>query len=145
ATPKAIRSLSLALLQEKFWGVQAEIAGALGRAGAASAREALVEGLRQVAHAKVRRAIFEALGNYSDPGILAEIQGLYATEESYFAEAEALRSLGRMRNPVLLGVLQDALKRDTWNDVIRCAALDAVAALRLPESIEILKKYARRG
>jgi len=26
-SPKAVRALALALLQEKFWGVQAEIAG----------------------------------------------------------------------------------------------------------------------
>src|SRR5207244_11835223 len=105
---------------------QVESAGALGKAGAASAREALIEGLRQVAHPKTRRAIFEALGGYSDPTVLAEIQGLYTTEESYFAEAEAIRSLGRMLNPAMLGVLQDSLKRDSWNDILRCAALAAI-------------------
>ncbi|OGR90470.1 MAG: hypothetical protein A2992_07380 [Elusimicrobia bacterium RIFCSPLOWO2_01_FULL_59_12] len=145
ASPKAIRSLALALIQEKFWGVQGEIAGALGRAHALSAMEALMEGLRQVSHPKVRRAIFEALGNYSHPAVAAEIQRLYAREPSYFAESDAIRSLGKMRNPALLGLFKDLLKRESWNDVLRCAALDAIAALKLPDSVEILMTYSRRG
>jgi aminopeptidase N len=145
ASPKAVRTLSMALLQEKFWGVQVEIAGSLGRAGTPAALDGLREGLRQISHPKVRRAILEALGNYPQPSVQTELQSLYEREASYFAEADAIRSLGKMRDPGLLGPLKEMAKRDSWNDILRSAALDAITALRLPESIEILKTYTRPG
>jgi aminopeptidase N len=142
-SPRAIRALALALLQEKFWGVQVEIAGALGKAETMGAMDALLEGLRQIAHPKVRRGIFEALGHYSNPRVLSEVQSLYEREPSYLAEADAIRTLGKMRNPEVLGLLKELVKRDSWNDVLRCAALDAIAALKVPESITILMNYTR--
>jgi aminopeptidase N len=141
--PKAVRALALALLQEKFWGVQVEIAGALGQTGSMEAMDALLEGLRQVNHPKVRRAIFEGLSHYSNARVLAEVQAVYEREPSYFAEAEAIRTLGKMRSPDVLGLLKELAKRPSWNDVLRSAALDAVAALRLPESAEILIAHTR--
>lgn len=145
ATPKAISSLAMALMQEKFWAVQAEIALALGKANTVQAMEALMQGLRQITHPKVRRAIFEALGNYVQSLVLADLQTLYASEASYFAEADAIRAIGRMRDPAMLGLLKELLQRDSWNDVLRCAALDAIAALKLPESITLMKTYSLRG
>jgi aminopeptidase N len=144
-SPKATAALAKALIDDKFWGVQVEVAGALSKAVSADAMEALLAGLRQVAHPKVRRAIFEALGNYSNVAVLAEIQSLHHREASYFAQADALRAIGRIRHADQLGLLKEQLKKDSWNDVIRAAALDGIAALRLPESVEILKRYSQRG
>jgi aminopeptidase N len=143
ASPKAVRALALALLQDNFWGVQVEIAEALGRCSTPAALEALQEGLRQLSHPKVRRAILGALGNFPQPQVAELLQGAYDKEASYFAEADAIRSIGRMRDPAYLNVLQALLKRDSWNDVLRNAALDAIASLKLPESIDILKEYSR--
>ena len=144
-SPKAVRALALALLQDPFWGVQVEVASALGHAGTAAAMDALLEGLRQATHPKVRRAIFEALGNYPHPRVQSEIQSVFEREASYLAEAAAIRTLGKMRDPALLGLLKGLLKRESWNDIIRCAAIDAIAALKLPESVDILKTYSKAG
>ncbi len=145
ASPKAVRALALALMQEKFWGVQVEVAGALAKVESAAAMEALLQGLKQVSHPKVRRAIYDALGNYAHPRVATEIQSLFSREESYFAEAAAIRALGRQRDPGLFSLLKGVLKRDSWNDILRCAAIEAIGALKLPESIEILKTYSRSG
>ncbi len=144
-SPKAIRALAQALVQEKFWGVQAAIAGALGKGGSLEALEGLLEGLRQVDHPKVRRAIFEGLGNYSDARAVAEVRRLFESEKSYLVEAEAIRALGRMHDTSMLSRFEELLKQDSWNDILRCAALDAIAALKVPESVVILKNFSKKN
>jgi len=144
-SPAATQALRQGLFREKFWAVQADIAAALGRNGSMSAIEALLEGLRQVVHLKTRRAIYEALGNYPTPRVQDAILKTYETEKSWLTEAEGLRALGRMKDPSLLAVFKENLKRDSWNDVIRIASLDAVGMLQLPESVAILKEYTRYG
>ncbi len=144
-SPTAVQALRQALVKEKFWGVQSSIAGALGRSGSSAAMEALLDGLRQVSNPKVRRAIYEALGNYPSPRVLSEARAQYESEKSYFAEAEAIRTLGRLRDPSLLGLFKSLLLRESWNDVIRCAAIDAIASLHIAESVGLLKEYSRYG
>jgi aminopeptidase N len=144
-TPQAVRALAEALTTEKFWGVQVEIAGALGRIESMASLEALLSALHPVTHPKVRRALFEALSRYSDARAQTEIQALHDSEKSYFAQAEAIRALGRMRNPALFGLLREWLAHDSWNDVIRCAAIDAIAALKIPESMTLLMRYSKPG
>jgi aminopeptidase N len=145
AGPQAVRALAQALVQEPFWGVKAEIADALGSTRAAAALDALLMALQRETHPKARRAILDALGSFSDLRVQQESQRAQAAEKSYFAEAAAIRNLGRMRNPAALPALKILLARDSWNDVLRCAALDALAALKLPESVEILKTHSQRG
>lgn len=145
ASPSAVQALRQALLKEQFWGVQVNIARALGHAGMAGAAEALLEALRQIQHPKVRRAIYEALGSYPTPKVEAEIRSGLPHEKSYFAQSEALRSLGRMKDPSLLSLFKEYLKKESWNDTFRCAALDAIGSLQLAESRAILKQYSRSG
>ncbi len=144
-SPSAVQALRQALLKEKFWGVQIEIARALGHIGSAAAMDVLLDGLRQVQHPKVRRVLYEALGGFAAPRVQAEIRSRLASEKSYFAEAEALRALGRMKDASLLTLFKDYLKKESWNDTLRCAALDAIGSLQIAESRSILKQYSRYG
>jgi aminopeptidase N len=106
---------------------------------------ALLEALRHVTHPKARRAIYEALGNYPSPKVLHEVRRRYASEAGYHAEAEAIRTLGRMKDPSLLGLFKEELSKESWNEVLRCAALDAIGMLQMAESVTILKAYTRYG
>ncbi|MFA5975446.1 MAG: M1 family aminopeptidase [Elusimicrobiota bacterium] len=144
-SPAAVQALRQALLNDKFWGVQCGIALALGKIGTAGALEVLLAGLKQITHPKTRRAIFEALGQYPSARVLSEVRAVCESEQSYFAQAEAIRTLGKMRDLSLLGLLKDFLKADSWNDMIRSAAIEAIATLQAPESISILKEYSRCG
>ncbi len=144
-SPSAVEALIQALESEKFWGAQTEISRALGRINTSSAMEGLLKALRTIRHPKVRRALYEALGRYSNPQALAALRSGSSREESYFAEGEAIRGMGKMRDAAVLPELKRLLERSSWNDVIRCAALDAIASLRIPESIEILKAHTKRG
>jgi len=145
ASPGAVQALRQALFQEKFWGVQCEIARALGQANSTVALEALLDALRSLEHPKVRRTLYEALGSYPSGRVQSEVKARCSSEKSYFAEAEAIRTLGRMKDPSLLGLFKDYLKRESWNDTLRCAALDAVGSLQIAESFTVLKEYIRYG
>ncbi len=144
-TPTAIQALRQALSKETFWGVQCEIARALGTSRSIQGMEALLDGLRSVPHPKVRRVIYEALGQYPTTKVLQEVRAGHASEKSYLVEAEAVRTLGRMREPSLLNLFKDYLKKESWNDLLRCAALDAIGSLQLAESVLILKEHSRYG
>lgn len=144
-SPSAVLALRHAIFAEKFWGVQNEIARALGRLGSPQASEALLEALRRIQHPKVRRVILESLGSYPTVRVSTDLRTVYEKEASYFAEAEAIRSLGRMKDTSLLPFFKEQLSRDSWNDVIRIAALDAIGSLNIPESVGVLKSYAQYG
>jgi len=145
SSPASVHALRVALKNEKFWGTQIDIAAALGRHGSLTAMDALLEGLRQIEHPKVRRAIYEALGSYPSHRVQEAIRQTYETEKSWLVEAEAIRALGRQKDPALLATLKEHLKRESWNDVIRNAALDAIGILQVADSAPILKEYSRYG
>ena len=145
SSPASVHALRAALQKEKFWGVQADIAAALGRHGSLTAMDALLEGLKQIEHPKVRRALYEALGHYPSHRVQEAIRQAYETEKSWLVEAEAIRTLGRQKDPALLATLKEHLKRESWNDIIRNAALDAIGSLQVADALPILKEYSRYG
>jgi len=144
-TPAAVRALREALSKDKFWGVQGEVARALGATHTTAGRDALLRGLETIDHPKVRRALYDALANFPVTRVQSNVKAIMREELSYFAEAEAVRTLGRMKDPSLLGVFKEYLGRESWNDILRISALEAIATLSLGESISILKVYSRYG
>jgi aminopeptidase N len=66
-------------------------------------------------------------------------------EKSYFAEAEALRVLGAQRHKKVAHHIQEALKKNSWNEVTRSAALDAMALTRDAKWIPAILKYTKEG
>ena len=106
SSPSAIQALRQALSKETFWGVQCEIARALGATKSTQGLDALLDGLRTIEHPKVRRVLYEALGGFPSPRVLQEVRSRHDSEKSYLVEAEAVRTLGRMKDPSLLGLFQ---------------------------------------
>jgi aminopeptidase N len=144
-SPSSVHALRAALQNEKFWGVQVEITAALAKHGSLAAMDALLDGLKTIEHPKVRRALYEALGHYPSHRVQDAIRQSYETESSWLVEAEAIRALGRQKDPALLTTLKEHVKRESWNDVIRNAALDAIGMLQVSEAVPLLKEYSRYG
>src|SRR5207245_8685434 len=120
-------ALAQALLAEKFWGVQAEIAKALGESGGKRCRDALIEGLKH-SHPKVRRACAERLGEFLRDSAAADALRavLEKGDPSYFVEAAAIGSYGKLRQPDTVAVLAPRLNQSSYHDVIRVAALSGL-------------------
>ncbi|MEZ0318719.1 MAG: M1 family metallopeptidase [Pyrobaculum sp.] len=142
---KATEALGRAL-QDKFWGVAAEAARALGEIGTKAAVEKLVESFRSVRHPRVRRAIVEALGA-SKRREVAEFldKVLHDVEESYYVRAEAARALGKVKWEFAEHSLKKALEYPSHVDVVKRGALEGLAELGTDEALKIVLKHAEEG
>jgi aminopeptidase N len=147
ATPKAIEALRRAVALDRFWGVAAEAATALGTIKTESSRKALEDGLAQATNAKVRRAIVRALGELvHDEAAASACVSVLDGDRTWLVEAEAAKSLGRTRVPRALAVLEKVLaSRESWNDVIRAHALEGLAATRDPKALPLVKAWSTPG
>ncbi|MFN0117453.1 MAG: M1 family aminopeptidase [Elusimicrobiota bacterium] len=141
----AFQILRQQLLEEPFWAVQAEIVRAISSFGTQGSSKVLLNSLDVIDHPKVRRAIYAALKNYKSYEVSDFVAKAYRKEASYFAEAEGLRTLGALRHPQSSQYLKEALEKNSWNDVIRQAALEGLAATKSIEWIPTFLAYSKLG
>jgi aminopeptidase N len=144
-SPAVVDVLGKALLKEKNWHVQGEMAQALGQIRTPAAGHALLRAHSLVEHPKARRAILYALGEFREPSVRARLMETHEKEKSYFAFNQAVRALARHGDPSVLPVIENALKRDSWNDVTRSGALEALTALKPLDLVTRLKKHSAYG
>ena len=136
---EAALALRSAFVKEKFWGVQSEIAQALGSMRTPAAARALAS-LLSARHPKARRSVVEALGRYAEPRWAGRLKAL-RRDPSYHVRSEALRSAARLREKSLVPFLRGALAEKSWFDVVRSAALTGLAELKRPELVGLLKSH----
>ncbi len=158
--PDVIAALKKALLNDPFWGVQAEAASVLEKVRLDSARDALIEGLG-VGNPKARRALVKALGSYKDAKASHALRALAERDESYYVEADAVYAWAVSQfapgasNPKSEGDVVEFLSRklvkDSYRDVIRGAALRALAQVpglgrgEHSRALDLLLEWTRRG
>jgi aminopeptidase N len=142
---RALEALRHALVSDRFWGVRAEAAKALGAVASEEAAEVLLNSLDVVENPKVRRVIYAALKSFRSRRLYGEIEKRFRMEASYFAEAEALRALGTLNPAKAPEVLKEALKKDSWNDILRSAALEGFTATKGRQWIPLLLIHTRPG
>ncbi|HZF21780.1 MAG TPA: M1 family aminopeptidase [Dongiaceae bacterium] len=144
-TEDVVSSLKDTILKDPFWGVQAEAAKSLGTIRTNAALRALIAGLK-TKHPKARRAVVKALGEFRDEEAAKElIEIVQDTDPSYYVEAEASRSLGKTRSAKAFEVLKAALRKDSFNEVIRSGVFDGYAELKNPNAIPIVTEWTRYG
>jgi len=141
---EAVAALAQAVHQDPFWGVSARAARALGEVGTEAAKGALI-GALAITHPKARRAVVKALGSFKDQAVFRALLPLAAQEPSYFVEAEAVLAAARTKTEGAFEVLKQALERDSFNEVVRCRALEGFGELDDERSLPILLEYARYG
>jgi aminopeptidase N len=139
--PEAVEVLAEALFSEWFWGVKGEIAQALGTLRARRAVDALHRAHGEIEHPKARRGIIAALGEARGETMPALLRETGGAEKSYFAEAQALKALAKSGDASVRDVLDRALGRDSWNDILRCGALEALTVLRPKDIVSKLVAY----
>ena len=147
ATPKAVEALGRALLQEKFWGTQVEIAKVLESIKSTPALDWLVQAT-SIKDTKARTAVASALGQfYQNDEAFKTLRKLLDDQESYFVVAAAATSIGKTQHDEAYNVLTDLLKKcpSSWHDVIEIGCLEGLAATEKEEVINIAKKYLELG
>jgi aminopeptidase N len=139
-------ALAKALMEEKFWGVQAEIAAALGESGGSVSRDALIQGLKH-AHPKVRRACADQLAKFPREATVA--QALRAVLEkgdpSYFVEAAALEAYSQLQQQDTVNVLKPWLEKSSYSDVLRMGALTGLGNSQDLAALDTITEWTKRG
>lgn len=140
-SPRAVEFLSKAL-RDKFWGVAAEAARALGAIGTADAVKALMEAYGEVKHPRARRALVEALGNARRKEAAEFLDKiLHDPGESYYVRYEAARALGKIRWEFAEYSLKKALSYGGHVDIITRGAIEGLAELGTDEALDVVLHY----
>jgi aminopeptidase N len=140
----AVTSLEKAMHHDPFWGVSARAAKGLGEIRTEQAMQALIGGL-QVTHPKARRAVVKALGNFKDEKAFESLRPMAEKDSSYFVEAEAVHAIARTKAEGAFSLVVGALEKDSFNDVIRCKALEGFGELDDDQALSILYEHSRYG
>ncbi len=145
-TTEAAETLKEAFLSAKFWGVRIEAAKALGKMKIPSSLDKLLEILPQEDDPKVLRYLADALGNYREARAEEALINLYKSNKAtYFVKASILRALGNFKTESATNLLLQALKEDSWQDVVRRSALYGLAKARAVQHFDTVKEYVLYG
>ncbi|AKF79446.1 peptidase M1 [Myxococcus fulvus 124B02] len=144
---RAVETLGTALADARlFWGTRAACAKALGRIRTPEARARLLASLR-AEHPRVRRAVVAALGEFRrDAEVIALLRSLLQSGDiSYFVEAEAARSYGKLRAADALTVLETTSTRPSFQDAIAVGAMDGLAESQDPAAFPLVEARTAYG
>ncbi|MBV8197419.1 MAG: M1 family metallopeptidase [Candidatus Eremiobacteraeota bacterium] len=135
-------ALAESFAREKFWGVLAEAAAAIGATRSPWGREMLIAGLKH-SHPKVVRAVATALGNYREAEVATALIELANDARSYLVRAAALTSLGKTRDARAFEILAAAAQGRTWNGTVEAGAVHGLAELGDARAIPVVVEACR--
>ncbi len=142
---EAVRALEAAVSGDRFWAVQGAAARALGAIGGESARDALLRCLK-VRHPKARRGVVAGLGAFrGDATVLAALVAISKKDQSYFVEAEANRSIGKLRCEGSYEAIAANFDRRSFRETVRVGCIDGLAELRDARALDLLASATRYG
>jgi aminopeptidase N len=143
---EVVSALGNALHSDKFWGLRASAANALGQIGGVAASKQLLDALNSANEPWVRNRIVAALGSFKDDSVIAAKLAAIAKEDSsYRARAAALQALGSLKSPGALATLEAAVTGDSPDDYLRNAALRALGPLGDDKAVPLLQQWSVAG
>ena len=143
---EVVSALGNALHNDKFWGLRATAADALGQIGGAAASKQLLDALNSANEPWVRYHIVSGLGNFKDDtAIAAKLTAIAKEDSSYRARAAALQALGRLKSPGALATLEAAVSSDSPDSYLRNAALRAMGPLGDDKAVPLLRQWSVPG
>ncbi|MCA9243642.1 MAG: HEAT repeat domain-containing protein [Phycisphaerales bacterium] len=132
-----------------FYGERVEAAAVLGRMAIAPARELLLQLVDDDAamrEARVRAAIVAALGRYRSAAVAQKLLRFANSDPTYTVEERATQGLGRQdQTDEIIQQLLDNTRKTSHQDMIRRAAIGALAELDAESGIEAAFEVARDG
>lgn len=141
-TDKVVEALGNCFRDDPFFGVRVEVAQVLADVDNKGAMDLLIHGLEQE-DARVRLAVVQALGKTEDAAGKALLGML--DDPSPYVVASAIQSLADLDYTEAIGPITKALGRDSHNQVIRNAALDALAGLQAKDRLNTVIAYTAPG
>ncbi|MFB3131046.1 MAG: M1 family aminopeptidase, partial [Rhodothermales bacterium] len=131
--PALLIGLRSALREEPSAAVRKAIVETMGRLPTSSATQRALAVALEDENAAVRVAVLDALGAFENvPEVHALAFQTAQHDPSYRVQAAAVKTLARTASPTALDVVRSALITPSHRDVIRQAALEALALLDVP-------------
>ena len=133
-------ALARTLANDRFWGVRQEAAKALGKFNGAETRTSLIQAAKQDEKSLVRRAAITSLGNFKHADTNAALRHVVQEDQSYYAIADALRTLVKVDRKGCEPDLLAALAVDSHSEVVLRAAGDGLVQIKSAEAEARLRK-----
>jgi len=122
-------ALSWAARKDRFWAVRQEAVKSLGKFSGDQVRQALLEASRDE-KSFVRREAIKSLSKFKHEETSQRLREVVDKDPSYYAVAEALRSLHQVDRDQCADTLLAAVRVDSHNQQILKAALDGLVDLK---------------
>ncbi len=126
--------------EEKFWYVRGKIAESVSKIGSERAEKAILKFLDTEDY-KTRREVIKASGNFHSEAIYERLREMFDKETGYHIRAEIITSAQKNVNEKALELIRKGLDTESYDDVIRISALNAMGELKDPSFIQEIKKF----
>ena len=142
----AIAALGEALRGDRFWGVRALAAEALGQIATPAAVKPLLDALDAEEPPWLRSRIISALGNFKEnAAINARLEAVAREDKSYRGRAAALQAMAKLKVANAFATLSAAASSDSPDDFLRNAALRAFGQLGDDKAVPLLVEWSAPG
>jgi aminopeptidase N len=125
ADPRVGEALTERMRNDPFWAVRRSALEALSEAETNLDVE-LIKKASEDRNSKVRTSALRILGETRDPELVGFFKERFREEDSYAAQAEALRSIGKCGDRTHLSFLREAAEMESPRNVLQRAAEWAV-------------------
>ena len=127
--PGVEAALRKASISDQFWGVRRAALDAMRSARAPTIAAFLKDRLSD-SHPKVRAAAVRGLGSLRLRELAPFLQSRFESESSYVVQAELVRAIAATGGPGVTSFLEKASRLPSHRDIVRTAALEALATLK---------------
>lgn len=138
--PEAVSALVAAAQDDKFWGVRQRAVSALQSLSKDTTVLSALLAASRDADARVRQSAAGVLGGFGT-GARARLTELATNDPSYYVRGTAVTALARSAGAEAMPTIQTLLRQDSWQDLLRTAAITAIGALDTPDVYTTLVGY----
>ncbi len=121
ASPLVVEKLKERIQNDSFWAVRRSAVDALSKAEVNWDID-LLKKVCDDKNSKVRTTALQILGDRKDAALVPFFEECFEKEDSYTAQAEVLRSIGKCGDRSHIGFLKDAAEMNSPRDVLKRAA-----------------------
>ncbi len=132
------------LRDDDFWGVRMTCAEALSSFHDSEVEKALKSAIGDK-DARVQTEAINELSGYKEADIVPLLEHLYHAQKNYFVRAAAVKALASIEGEKAIPVIENALTQDSYQQVIKSAALTSLAMIDTSRAYDEAVGFSRYG
>jgi aminopeptidase N len=140
----AVKFLSNAALNDKFWGVRVECLNSLEHISDPSSDQVFKDALHDKDQ-RVQVAAINALAKRRASSSEKLLEDLFEKSSNYYVKAAAVRALAEVEGRTAMPFIEKALNLNSHQEVIRSSALKALEEIDSSKAYEFAARFAQYG